>query len=593
MIKLTSEKEAENSKLEEKQRKLQRENEEKAMQEGRSDPESVTSSLTSDTTMSTARHTQEEGESGETKKRKLSSLDNGNCEGGGSSGEDSNNNSINNADANKKHRVSSEAMTEDSSGYDNRGGSGTGSGNSRTESGSGGSGSGGISKTISSVSELTDSNRDSGSGGGSSDYVPTVEVSRESTNREEGGADQLTTSSISSDVAVTSDKTSRDRNTGHKDVVFNNKSRLRPPEEVTSLERTFELNYEEVFHKSNIPQLIASTSGKIMTWNECFRKATGYRKSEIEQMTIFSLVKPENLASFFEIVAAALRPDDEEIARDQQKNTAKADKETEESSASTHSNSKQNSMAFSSQDSLSGHDTVICSNNNEEDCGEQRQRDNKKCAEKNQCTDVNAEANNKKEERSASENILVSGNSANEESSSNSTKEGRKNCMVDDISGNSANEEISNSTEEEEVNNKTDLDNVSGNFSNEETSSNSTEDEGTPKNDISETSNEHKVGNNKDKTLSKDCVTSTDKTGEEKDGATGIDQTQKGSYESLPKRLLNYTAMTLPCIDFPAMIKRNQAAREANTVIIPPLHVTVSYFSLMFLEIPLVNFFLF
>jgi hypothetical protein len=47
----------------------------------------------------------------------------------------------------------------------------------------------------------------------------------------------------------------------------------------------------------------------------------------------------------------------------------------------------------------------------------------------------------------------------------------------------------------------------------------------------------------------------------------------------LSKRLLNYTAMTLPCIDFPAMIKRNQAAREANTVIIPPLHVTITLMS--------------
>merc|ERR1711957_1000569 len=80
-------------------------------------------------------------------------------------------------------------------------------------------------------------------------------------------------------------------------------------------ERSFELNYEEVFDKSNIPQLIASTSGKIVTWNECFAKATGYRKSEIERMTIFSLVKPENLAKFFEIVAAALRPPDDEIEK--------------------------------------------------------------------------------------------------------------------------------------------------------------------------------------------------------------------------------------------------------------------------------------
>jgi len=117
------------------------------------------------------------------------------------------------------------------------------------------------------------------------------------------GEEQLSTGSISSDVAVDRGKTSRDPHSSHMDVVFNNDKRMgrkRPPEEVTSLERSFELNYEEVFDKSNIPQLIASTSGKIVTWNECFAKATGYRKSEIERMTIFSLVKPENLAKLFE-----------------------------------------------------------------------------------------------------------------------------------------------------------------------------------------------------------------------------------------------------------------------------------------------------
>merc|ERR1711933_316187 len=49
--------------------------------------------------------------------------------------------------------------------------------------------------------------------------------------------------------------------------------------------------------------------------------------------------------------------------------------------------------------------------------------------------------------------------------------------------------------------------------------------------------------------------------------------------ESLSKRLLNYTAMTLPCVDFPAMKKRNQAAAESNKPIIPPLHVTVTLMS--------------
>merc|ERR1712238_640638 len=143
----------------------------------------------------------------------------------------------------------------------------------------------------------------SGSGGGTSDDVPTEQDSPSGIDDDE---EQPSVGSISSTATVVSKKTSRDRHSCHKDVVFNNDnwmSRKKRPEEVTSLERSFELNYEEVFNKSNIPQLIANTSGKIVTWNECFAKATGYRHSDIERMTIFSLVKPENLANFFEIVA--------------------------------------------------------------------------------------------------------------------------------------------------------------------------------------------------------------------------------------------------------------------------------------------------
>jgi PAS domain S-box-containing protein len=649
MIKITTDKEGENQKLnkelDEKRRKLERENEEKALQGGRSDPESVTSSLTSDTTMSTARHKQEEETSGESggddtkKKRKLPS--NGNREGGSSGDDSNNNNDADNANHSnsKKHRItSSEATSEESSGDDNRGGSGTGSGsgNSRTGSGSGNSGSGGISKTISSVSELTDSNRgsssnNSGSGGGSSDDLPTEQDSRESAsgNREDGVVvDQPSTSSISSDAAVASEKTSRDRNTGHKDVVFNNDKRMsrkRPPEEVTSLERTFELNYEEVFHKSNIPQLIASTSGKIVTWNECFSKATGYRKSEIERMTIFSLVKPENLANFFEIVAAALRPDDEEIAKEK-KNGVVVDrpstgsissdaaiasektndkKETEESSNnSTSTNSsgedkdlKQSTISestSSSQDSLSGRDTVICSNN-EKDGGDQGDMKNTD-GEKNGCTNVDGVVIKKKEESSSrlegnGLKNLVSGNSANEESSSNFTEEvGASKIDADKSSSNSANEESSsNSTEEEAAG--------SGNSTNEETSSNSTVDEGTSKSN-SGTSHDDQGDNStkqgiesKTITLPKEGsngTTSNVENGEEdvttKNDANDDHLTRNEGEELMSKRLLNYTAMTLPCIDFPAMKKRNQAAVESNAVMIPPLHVTVSLDCISFLR---------
>jgi len=443
---------------------------------------------------------------------------------------------------------------------------------------------------------------------------------------------QPTTSSISSDAAVASGKTSRDRNTGHKDVVFNNDKRMsrkRPPEEVTSLERTFELNYEEVFHKSNTPQLIASTSGKIVTWNECFCKATGYRKSEIEQRTIFSLVKPENLAKFFEIVAAALRPDDEEIARGKNSNGENSNAHEKEVSTESSSNSmstnssgkdlKQSTVSEStiSQDCLSVRGAVIYSSN-EKDCGEQG--DKKYTNDKeNKCIDnvtvAKGGSSEKSEELSQLDN-LVTGHSTNEENSSNSCEvqgtkkidagktsrnikieEGCSNSTEErtneNVPGNPVNEESSPNSIEEEGTNKTDSDNVSRNSTFEETSSNTIVDEEI--NNIkseSEMSNEENNDNSTAKGANKSETQSKERNnmaalhekningnGESQKVTMNDNLTLKENDELISRRLLNYTAMTLPCIDFPAMIKRNQAAAESNSVIIPPLHVTVTLMS--------------
>ena len=299
----------------------------------------------------------------------------------------------------------------------------------------------------------------------------------------EDGIDQPSTSSISSDAAVATEKTSRDHHIGHKDVVFNNDKRMSrkiPPEEVTSLERSFELNYEEVFDKSNIPQLIASTSGKIVTYNECFIKATGYRRSEIERMTIFSLVKPDKLANFFEIVAAALRPDDEETEekKDDNNNDDPAKIATEESSSTN-------------------------TNSTEED----------------------------KESKESTQSA----------SSEESTKPEEGTEWKGNVSGDSTEETCSNSTEERT--NNISADNSVN--SSEETSAN---------------------------TSSGVTVKEDEKDKEEEKSASEI------ADESMPKHLLDYTAMTLPCVDFPAMKKRNQAAADSNSVTIPALHVTVSRF---------------
>jgi hypothetical protein len=298
MVRSTAEREDEIEKLktnlEVKKRKAE---EDKAMQESRSDFESVTSSLTSDTTGS--------------RRSGNSSNDNQSCSHDDKKGRTNDGNHQSSSGAKPKHskpRIG-EAATEESSG-EGKSGTGSGSGNSGSGSGGGPSAQGySIGKTISTVSDLTDSNRCSSSNNsGSATHSGETDEIPEQRGGGSGG-DQPSSSSICSDAAVASEKTSRGRHSGHKDVVFNNdkRSRKRPPAEVTSLERNFELDYEEVFDKSNIPQLIATTSGKIITWNECFAKATGYRKSEIERLTIFSLVRPDSLSKFFDIVAAALR----------------------------------------------------------------------------------------------------------------------------------------------------------------------------------------------------------------------------------------------------------------------------------------------
>lgn len=327
MIKTMKEKEEAVKKLKSDLKvKHQKIEEDKAAQESRSDPESVTSSLTSDTTGSHSNSKSDSSGDNDAKNRK-DTID-------GMGEKKCHNNDV------PSHNISSISINEDSSG----GGEDRGSGGSGSGSGEPGTQSFSVDKTaISSVSDMTDSNRasssnNSGSGSGSG---KTASISHASANDADDEG-QPSTSSISSDAAVASEKSSRDRHNGrhhhnHKDVVFNTEKRSerkRPPEEVTSLERNFELNYKEVFTMSNIPQLIASTSGKIITWNQCFLKVTGLRKSEVERMTIFSLVRPENLPNFFEIAAHALKPQEEERSNvdstDESTETIQDDEKTSE-----------------------------------------------------------------------------------------------------------------------------------------------------------------------------------------------------------------------------------------------------------------------
>jgi PAS domain S-box-containing protein len=291
MMKSTKEKEEAvnqlRSDLEVKKQKLE---EDKSMQEFRSDLETVTSSLTSSTTS--------DNNDSNKKKRKMN----------------------NSEDSSRKKKQCTNNQSVESSNEDSSGGEGSCVPNASRSS---------FDKSLSSVSDITGSDRgsspnNSGSGSGSDD-AGNDQVSRLSTD--EGEEEEPSSDSISSDVAVASRVSSPDQHRvgpNHMDVIFNNhkrSERKRPPQEISSLERSFQLDYEEVFDKANVPQLIAATSGKIVTWNECFIKATGLRRSEVERMTIFSLVKPDKLSNFFEIVAQALKPEmDQEDSENNESN---------------------------------------------------------------------------------------------------------------------------------------------------------------------------------------------------------------------------------------------------------------------------------
>lgn len=280
------------SELEVKQRKIE---EDKAANESRSDPESVTSSLTSDDTnrsmhehLGKKQKTTEENAENSARMLKEKNM--------------SVTSTFNNV---------SVSTTEDSSGGEDRvcgaSGSGSGSGEPSAQGFS-------VEQTeMTGVSDLTDSNRPSssnnsgsGSGDGSGNTESVSHGTKEDANKVSGNLPSG--SSIISDAAVASEKSPGDdqnvkQSHNHKDVVVDHTKRIHRSS-------AYGVDYQEVFKMSNVPQLIATTSGRIVTWNKCFIKATGIRRSEVERMTIFSLVKSEQLSKFFEVVAKALKEDE-------------------------------------------------------------------------------------------------------------------------------------------------------------------------------------------------------------------------------------------------------------------------------------------
>lgn len=159
------------------------------------------------------------------------------------------------------------------------------------------------------LNRISSSNKGSSSEGTSSEGQNNRLVSigrEEASNSSSSGV--TTSGDVSSVGAVARGLCNRTQIINHADVIVKSrKPRPAASTEVTSMDDSFLLDYEEVFIKSNVPQLLATTAGRIVAWNDIFLKAAGLLASDMDGLTIFSLVRQTELAKLFEIVAAALR----------------------------------------------------------------------------------------------------------------------------------------------------------------------------------------------------------------------------------------------------------------------------------------------
>ena len=130
-----------------------------------------------------------------------------------------------------------------------------------------------VQKMSSSMSEMSDSNKSSFDQMQQNFEKKSVSVDcgQSSKDKDDGNSEneeQVSSSSISSTAAVISGVSSREYH-NHADVVIKENSverkRKRKKKEKTSLDSDFTLDYEEVFLTSNIPQLIATPAGRIVT----------------------------------------------------------------------------------------------------------------------------------------------------------------------------------------------------------------------------------------------------------------------------------------------------------------------------------------
>lgn len=246
LVKTTEEKEEAvekaKSDLEVKERKLE---EDKALLEGRSDPESVTSSLTASTASS------RKGGDAPHDAKQVSDTSNG----AKRKAEEMDDDSANDVEFKK---AKAEESGIDSSGGDD-GGSGSGPQGHNIS----------IGKMSSSVSELTDSNRGSSDSGGEKVGAHNGAAHKKHPRSEDDeNVDLPSSSSVSSTAAVLRGGGSHHCDDGHADVIIRTKKHARHGkrfrDERSSLHRKFAVDYEEVFLTSNVPQILATPAGRII-----------------------------------------------------------------------------------------------------------------------------------------------------------------------------------------------------------------------------------------------------------------------------------------------------------------------------------------
>ena len=101
----------------------------------------------------------------------------------------------------------------------------------------------------------------------------------------------------------------RSRSTGADGGVDAEVSAVPPPQSKKKKRprsSTFHLDYREVFLKSNVPQLVASLNGRVVTWNDFLLSATGLGPREVGNLTVFGMVESDQLSDLYAMVSKAL-----------------------------------------------------------------------------------------------------------------------------------------------------------------------------------------------------------------------------------------------------------------------------------------------